>query len=207
MTPDREDLLARVRRQAMSDEGISDAEMADLQAQRAALMKIAERDGGPAAIRAAMQGAKRPTPQRRPDRGAEEDAARAAMASLMEDAPASARPAPNRPLMQGGIPASTNRNSPGVLSRGAVPTPPAGAGAQQVMQALAAMAAREQGDAGGMVAEPEGLPQVAPPTAESGGIMAALRALLGGGAPQGRPSWQGGMPASTNRNSPGVLRR
>ena len=48
-------MIEEIRRKAMSAEGISDAEMQDFQDRQAALMKVAERDGGPEAIRAAMK--------------------------------------------------------------------------------------------------------------------------------------------------------
>lgn len=55
MTPDRTSLLDEIRRKAMSDEGISDEQAADYQARQAALMQIAEKSGGPEAIRVAMK--------------------------------------------------------------------------------------------------------------------------------------------------------
>lgn len=47
------DMVKKIRAMAMRDEGVSDAEMAAIQAEKLALM--AEREGGPAAIRAAMR--------------------------------------------------------------------------------------------------------------------------------------------------------
>ena len=51
----RDDLLVEMKAKAMSEEGISDEEMASYLARQKELMRIAETEGGPAAIRSAMK--------------------------------------------------------------------------------------------------------------------------------------------------------
>lgn len=67
-TPERSSMIDEIRRRAMSEEGLSDEDMAAYQARQEMLKKVAENEGGPAAIRAAMK-PKRKVKQRRAQQG------------------------------------------------------------------------------------------------------------------------------------------
>jgi hypothetical protein len=206
-------LIDRIRAQAMSDEGISDTQMQEMQGEklmRQHLEEVAQRDGGEAAIRAAMRprGAKKPGTRANPasrgsDLAAEEALGERNIAGILaaEQAqraqPAAAGPSWNRSAPRwSGPPGMAPSGAIGGAMRQAA-TPP---GRHPLMSAPAAppnippevqqMLQQE--------AAPQGAPQIAPEEAQ--GLMQMIMSLFRGGgapaqaaAPSGNP-WTG--PAS-----------
>jgi len=194
----RQSLLDEIRARAMSDEGISDEQAADYQARQQALMKIAERDGGPEAIRASLKPRAKPKAKAAPR--AQQGDVRKAEPSKLEQmltgrptaVPASTamRGMPMRnPMMQAAGPkpmpmtqedlmamAQQRSAEDRMQSHQGMPPP-------EVMQQLMQLIAQSQAQ-GGPPGMPPGMPQGAPtnPMMQAAkppqaGIMQALQAM------------------------------
>ena len=178
MTPERQSLLDEIRARAMSDEGLSDADMADYQARQQTLMQIAEKEGPAAAIRASVKPRAKAKPKAKARPRAQQGDVRKAEPSSIEQmligrptsVPASTAMRGmqmNNPMRQ----AASQSVEPEVMQG------MRGAPAPEVMQSLMQLIAQSQ-------AGPAGIPQGAPtnPLQQAArpiqpGILQALQAM------------------------------
>jgi len=164
-----------VRRQAMSEGGISVEEIADLQARQDALMALAEKAGGPAAIRASVRPKAKPKAKAKtrpmPAGTSDPQWLKSQMAQKMAEEEA------------------LGARNYAALAGNASPMPEGTPDPQWLIEQLEAKRAAE--------APPEA-------TAPEQGMLAKLMSLFGGGGPrpsnqwQGPASMQGALPAAMN---------
>jgi len=194
MTPERQSLLDEIRARAMSDEGLSDADMADYQDRQQALMQIAEKEGPAAAIRASVKPRAKAKPKAKARPRAQQGDVRKAEPSSIEQMLI------GRPTS---VPASTAMRGMQMNN----PLRQAAADRQQQEpapeQVIAAMQAQAQ----------QGAPAAS--EQEQMGMIARLMAMLQGGgqatmqapmqAPQQR--WGGPQPGAIEQATPSFLGR